>query len=278
MRAFFFAFIFLVLPLIPALAQLTDTTYFNKDGEKVKNISAPDADYFVITTYTDNTKSALTQNGFYLSGEKKSEKQFTSFLTNGLEVRRRTGQEISWYKNGQMEHKAQYWDGKEEGPDSMWFENGQIKSINFFMSGKKEGPAKTYYQDGKIKREEIFSDGLLKTGKCFTQAGADTVYFPAKTTPEFHGGDQALNQFVVQHMKYPRKALKNRIEGLVVVQFIVETNGKISDPKVVRKISPELDAESLRVVQLMSGQFSPATLEGQAVSFKYILPLRFGLK
>jgi hypothetical protein len=80
------AILFLFLPMWSALAQLTDTTYFSKDGVKVKGKANPEADYFVITSYADTTKSVLTQKGFYLSGEKKSEKHFTGRRSAGTKM------------------------------------------------------------------------------------------------------------------------------------------------------------------------------------------------
>lgn len=87
-----------------------------------------------------------------------------------------------------------------------------------------------------------------------------------------------MNQLIIQNLKYPKKALKKGIQGLVVVQFVVDKTGAISDVQVVKKVSPEIDAESLRVVQLMAGKFNPARMEGKPVSFRYTLPIRFGLQ
>ena len=67
----------------------------------------------------------------------------------------------------------------------------------------------------------------------------------------FPGGQQALLKFLSANIKYPEQAKKDSIEGKVVVKFYVETDGSITNPKIARGLHPLLDAEALRVVNLM---------------------------
>jgi TonB family protein len=274
------AFLLFLLPLRPVFAQGADTVYYNKDWKKLKTKMAPGAAFFTITTYTDTTQivSSEIKKEFYIGGEKKSESHYTVDRSKGYKDRQQVGLDLSWYKNGQMKHKHDYTTGKKEGPDTHWFEDGRLEHTSHYIDGKKEGEAFNYYLDGKVRRQELFANDQLVTGKCFTKAGADTVYYPSEEDPVFRGGEKAMIQFIVQHMRYPKESLKKSIEGLVVVQFVVNKNGRISDMEVVKKVSPDLDAESLRVVQLMDKKFQPARIEGKPVDFRYTLPLRFGLQ
>lgn len=265
---------------MPVFAQGADTVYYNKDWKKLRTKTDPDADFYVITAYTDTTQtiSSETKTGFYMSGGKKLESRYTIDRSKEYKVQRQIGLDIGWYKNGQLAHKVDFTDGKKDGPDTQWFEDGRISHLSHYRAGKKEGEAFDYYQNSQVKRQEMFTNDVLVTGKCFTKAGADTVYFPHFEQPVFRGGEPALVQFMIRNMRYPKVARKRGIEGLVLVQFVVNKTGEVTDLKLVRKVSPELDAESLRVVQLMSGKFQPARIEGEPCSFRYTLPVRFGLQ
>jgi len=96
--------------------------------------------------------------------------------------------------------------------------------------------------------------------------------------PVFPGGEIALNNFIKNNLKYDKDALKRGVQGLVVVQFVVDKTGAIKDPVVVKKLAPELDAESIRVVNRMPKNWQPARQEGKPVSFRFTLPIRFSFQ
>lgn len=93
----------------------------------------------------------------------------------------------------------------------------------------------------------------------------------------FPGGDQALRQWIVQNMKYPAKAMENGESGRVLVSFIVNKDGSISDAQIVKSVSPILDEEALRVVGMMPA-WTPGVQGGKPVRTKFTLPLTFGLQ
>ena len=92
--------------------------------------------------------------------------------------------------------------------------------------------------------------------------------------PSFPGGQQALLDFLRQNVNYPEQAKKDSIEGRVVVGFVIDTDGSITDPKIVRSVHPLLDAEALRVVKLMP-KWEPGSENGTPVKVKYNLPISF---
>ena len=85
------------------------------------------------------------------------------------------------------------------------------------------------------------------------------------------GGD--INSFLAQHLKYPKQARDNGIEGSVLVSFIITDEGKVEDVSVIHSLGNGCDVEAVRVVSLMS--FTPAIKDGKAVNFKFNLPLKF---
>ena len=100
------------------------------------------------------------------------------------------------------------------------------------------------------------------------------VYESVEQMPEYPGGMQAMVEFLQTNMKYPEDAAKQSVEGRVMVQFVVETDGSISDVHVARQVFPSLDAEAVRVVEAMP-KWTPGKEKGRVVRVKYNLPIVF---
>ena len=95
--------------------------------------------------------------------------------------------------------------------------------------------------------------------------------------PEFPGGTVELMKFIASNVKYPVKAQKEGVQGRVLVQFIIEKDGTVSGPKVVRAVNIYLDAEAVRVVKLLP-KWKPGMQKGQPVRVKFTLPVTFKLQ
>ena len=104
----------------------------------------------------------------------------------------------------------------------------------------------------------------------------DTPFDVVEQMPEFPGGQEALMQFLRQEVKYPKEAFKDGVQGRVVVQFVVEKDGSISEVEVVKKVNEHLDAEAVRVVNAMP-KWKPGKQKGENVRVKYTLPISFRL-
>ncbi len=105
---------------------------------------------------------------------------------------------------------------------------------------------------------------------------AEEVFMVVENMPEFPGGTAELMKFLAMNIKYPVEAQKENVQGRVVVQFVVSKTGKITDPTIARSVSPELDAEAIRVVKAMP-DWKPGTQRGQAVNVKFNIPISFRL-
>ena len=97
------------------------------------------------------------------------------------------------------------------------------------------------------------------------------------TLPHFPGGDAACMRFLSRHVRYPSTAVSGKVRGCVLVQFIVEADGKLTDFRVLEGVSPALDAEALRVVKLMP-PWQPGRRNGKPVRFLYVIPVDFRLR
>jgi len=83
--------------------------------------------------------------------------------------------------------------------------------------------------------------------------------------------------YLSQNIKYPVVAEENGIQGRVVLTFVIERDGSITDVKVVKSIDPSLDAEAKRVIRSMP-KWNPGKQSGAAVRVKYTIPVTFRLK
>ena len=102
------------------------------------------------------------------------------------------------------------------------------------------------------------------------------VYDKVNELPQFPGGNHALFQFIKDNQRYPQIAKESGIQGRVILQFVVDETGKVSDPKVLRSVDPSLDAEAIRIVKAMP-RWTPGMQDGKAVAVRYTLPVNFSL-
>lgn len=108
------------------------------------------------------------------------------------------------------------------------------------------------------------------------EPGLEKVFDVVEQMPEFPGGMEALMQFLMENVRYPESASKEGKQGRVLVQFIVESDGSISNAKVVKKVSDDLDSEAIRVVGAMP-KWKPGMQKGKHVRVKFTLPITFRL-
>ena len=95
--------------------------------------------------------------------------------------------------------------------------------------------------------------------------------------PQFPGGIKELMTFLSQNVRYPEAAHKAGQQGRVIANFVVEKDGSITEACVVKSVSPELDAEALRVISSMPN-WIPGMQNGEAVRVKYTVPITFRLQ
>ena len=104
----------------------------------------------------------------------------------------------------------------------------------------------------------------------------DGVYLAVPEMPEYPGGAAALLSSFRETLVYPEDAKTEGIQGRVLVQFIVEEDGSITNPVIIKSVYPSLDAEALRFVSKMP-KWKPGKIDGKLCRTKYIVPLNFRL-
>ena len=103
------------------------------------------------------------------------------------------------------------------------------------------------------------------------------VYDCVEQMPSFPGGSQKLKEFIEENLRYPKELEETCVQGRVIVRFIVERNGKLSNVKVVKSVHPALDKEAIRIVKLMP-RWIPGRQNGITVRVKCYIPIIFRLK
>lgn len=103
------------------------------------------------------------------------------------------------------------------------------------------------------------------------------IFQVVEEMPEFPGGMAECLKFLAKNIKYPTIAQENGVQGRVIVQFVVNQDGSIVDPLVVRSVDPYLDKEALRVIKMMP-KWKPGKQRGKAVRVKYTVPVTFKLQ
>ena len=103
------------------------------------------------------------------------------------------------------------------------------------------------------------------------------VYDVVEQMPSFPGGMKAMMDYLARNIRYPANAKNDLIQGRVILQFIVDKKGRLSDVKVVKSVEPYLDAEAVRVVKSMP-RWNPGMQNGKAVKVRYTLPVTFRLQ
>ena len=105
----------------------------------------------------------------------------------------------------------------------------------------------------------------------------EVVFQVVEKMPQFPGGQQALFEYLTKNIRYPVIAQENGLQGRVICQFVVNSDGSIVDIVVVRSVDPSLDKEAVRVIQSMP-KWQPGEQRGKAVRVKYTLPVNFRLQ
>ena len=128
-------------------------------------------------------------------------------------------------------------------------------------------PARANAQDKKGKTTQTRKD----------TATDDKVYEVCEQMPIFEGGDAALLKYLRENLKYPDNTKDRGVQGRLVIGFIVEKDGSLTDVKVLRPVDIDLDAEVLRLVKGMP-KWIPGRHNGQRVRVRYLLPIHICLQ
>lgn len=145
--------------------------------------------------------------------------------------------------------------------DSTQIEKQTIETIN--MPIKETTHA--YYDTAKVPIKYLLEDNK-----------ETDIYLVVEVMPEFPNGLKALFDFIYDNLKYPSDALEKGIQGRVIVGVVIDENGSVTQPKILKSISPSLDKEALRIVSIMP-KWKAGTQDGVPVKVRCTIPIYFKL-
>lgn len=252
-----------------AMSQSVHTVYFNGDGEEVE----PSKALFKEVTQEDASGEGISTRYRLKDNVKLRETRYTR---NAQGKKLQHGTHTEWYDSGQPKIEKHLRNDSLTGPHTRWYESGQVHIRRHHHRYQLVDTLRSYYESGALRRLEVYSKGEMQTGKVYNEAGDEIQYTPMEVMPEYPGGEDRMMSWLIKNVRYPAKAQKARVQGFVVVSYLVDTAGQISNIEVLRSVHPDIDAEAIRVVKLMP-KFKPGTIEGKPTDMPFVLPIRFAI-
>ena len=142
--------------------------------------------------------------------------------------------------------------------------------------GKRNGVWKGTSNKGKISFTEEYADGKFIKGTSTDENGSIINYTVKEVLPTFRGGEVGFGNYLSRTLMYPYVAKQNNIQGRVIVSFVVEKNGQLTEIKILRDIGGGCGAEAARVIQ-QSPKWNPGIQRGIPVRVAYTMPINFAL-
>jgi TonB family protein len=276
-----------------------------EDADFMRIISPPDSGstfYNVAEYYKDKTRrfvgksskpTAVVYEGqcqyYYPSGKKRDVATYKAGVKDG--------DSYEYYKNGKLYLHKTYAAGKEllvldcvDSTGKVLLANGNGTHIiynNDFKDIIEQGEIKDGLKNGQWKGEvrwgnikllfnEEYNAGKLVGGQSTDESGTAYTYTQRMVQPQFKGGLAAFGRFLGDVVRYPSWAKINRMEGRVVVSFVVQPDGNLGDYKIVENPNDQMSEEAIRVLKI-SPQWQPGVVYGKVLPVSYMVPIAFKL-
>lgn len=217
-----------------------DTTFLNRQFDTIP--SRENARYFIIDQNLGQGQKLSTT--YFISGQKYLE------------------QNIDLDKN--LKH----------GPYREWDAKGNLRVIKNYYLDSLDRVLMTYYANGALKRSDTFKVGKFISGRCFDSLGNEVSHVQYLIFPEFKGGYTELYKYLTKNLRYPKYCRKHKIEGKIIVNFIVNKNGDVSFLRLRKSAHQDLNEEAIRVIMNMP-KWQPGSVDGEPAPIHYNLPITF---
>lgn len=202
---------------------------------------------------------------------------------------------ITWYyENGVVSKTANYRKGKLIGELKEYYENGSIRSFEIFKENKHficqrwDEDGNTYLRNGngsysipnlfENNNDLIFEvkDSIVNNAYAIRLEKNDTLFLTAEKQAEYKGGMVSFYKQIASKIRYPADARRNGAEGKVFVQFVIDKNGIITEPVVIKGIGFGCDEEAINAIKKCNA-WIPATYKGEKVKSRMVIPINFNL-
>lgn len=161
--------------------------------------------------------------------------------------------------------------------DTIYYDTGQIEAVGEFVKNKREGEWIWFYRNGQQMSAEKYENGKFKSGKFWNEKGESISINEILVQPKYpKNGLNGFAKFISKNLIYPADAVEKNIEGKVIVDFSINSKGKLVDLKIHKSVYESVDNEALRVLK-KSRKWIPGTLHGERVKVSMRFPLDFQL-
>ncbi|RYE24493.1 MAG: energy transducer TonB, partial [Sphingobacteriaceae bacterium] len=153
----------------------------------------------------------------------------------------------------------------------------EIEEEGELVSGKRNGAWKGTIIKSKLTFTEDYADGKFIKGTSTDAAGIIKNYMVKEALPTFVGGDRGFFNYLSHSIKYPDAAKQNNTQGKVILSFVIEADGMLTNLRIISHVSNEIDAEAYRVIS-HSPKWNPGLQHGVPVKVNYTMPISFTLQ
>ncbi len=263
---------------------VSDTVFFGEYNEEVDRSKATS---FSVAA-GDSSGLFRIEDYYSKSGHLK---QMVYWAT--LDSESREGRYVSYYANGRIESEGRYNGNIKEGEWINYYDTigNPVWYKRTYVSGEIEGSLNSYYRSGQLKRTEIhktYTDTVVYRYKgnsrfyvneldsvinshCYDRSGNEIEFTPFETLPH---ASYDIQEYLAKTIRFPISALENNIQGKVVIQFVVNKNGVVEKPVIVRSVSPDIDDVCIKVIKGMK-DWNPGIRDDKVVDFPFRLPIKF---
>jgi periplasmic protein TonB len=203
------------------------------------------------------------------------------------------GKVVTYYKNGNIREEGFYELNSPSGLFKGFYENGNPKCEVFRDRKKNRITYLAYWNEAgepllnagsghvaEVVEDQVYhyevADSVLINSYAITVGTTDTIYTFLETQPEYKGGYEKLMRDIRDNLTYPRSARRKGIDGTVYVQFVIDKEGNMVKPNVLRGIDASCGDAALYAVQKLK-QWTPGMTHNKPVLVRFVLPIRFKL-
>jgi TonB family protein len=266
MNFFKYLFVFITIPAPAICLAQHDTTYLDND---FKPTIFDNAEYYRVTHKEPDGRYKIADH--YLNNKLQMEGYFSD-----LKQEIKDGFFVFYDRHGSRESQGNYTKNKPEGKWEQYYDSSaQLWYSENFIDGEPDGELVSYYKSGKIKRREFHKiKDTTVTGKCYDENGSEIPFtkFEAMPVPAFD-----YNTYLNTQIRYPEYARRKNIQGRVLVRFVVNEDGSISDVIPLNHIGGGCDEEAARVVSAMP-KWKPGIRDDKPAKVYFTLPILFKLE
>lgn len=155
-----------------------------------------------------------------------------------------------------------------------------FKFMSFYRTQSSQVAPLSYWYSFKLQPDKYYTYFKQKNKHKLKNLAADSSYFvytKADRSPEyFKNGEEGMNEFILSQIEYPKLAIERTIEGTVVLEFIVETNGFVTSVNIKQGVNGGCSEEAMRIIERT--KWIPAQLNGKYVRYKTTYPITFSLR